>query len=338
VRLTSAFLVSLVVSAFASDAAAFCRTTTCPPPADFTPTAAQCVPPGLTSCTMNGDTVASVLLWWKSTCVGYSVQKDASKYASLSDATTAAAGAFAAWSSASCPGAPSIKGQDLGPVTCGDTAFNVDGPNQNVIVFRDSGWPHKTAEQIRLNQASPTVALTTVSFNRDTGEILDADIELNTADHKITVTETPGTGVFDLESVLTHEGGHFIGLAHSPDATSVMYFQDEGGSAKHRALAADDASAVCTVYPPAGPRPVDTSVSASGFAAAGGCDATPRGGLSSICAANTPPTPTKSGCAVSPGSVGGLGGETASRGVGVGLGLGLGLVVAASCRRRRRAA
>jgi MYXO-CTERM domain-containing protein len=278
---------------------------------------------------MNGDTTANFVLWWKTTCVGYSLQKDASRFATLAAATTAAAGAFAAWSSAACPGAPSIKGQDLGPVICGDTAFNIDGPNQNVIVFRDAGWPHKTAEQIRLNQSSPTVALTTVSFNRDTGEILDSDIELNTADHKITVTDTPGTGVFDLESVLTHEGGHFIGLAHSPDATSVMFFQDEGGSSKHRALAADDVAAVCAVYPSSGPRPIDKSVSANGFAAPGTCDATPRGGLSSICAPDKgPPTTTKSGCAAAPGSAGGAGGAP--------LGLAFAAAAAAGFRRRRR--
>ncbi len=331
-RFSSTLLAAVVVTAFASDAAAFCRTTTCPPPADFTPTATQCVPSGLTSCTMNGETVASVSLWWKTTCVGYSLQRDGSRYATLGAATTAAAGALAAWSSASCPAAPSIKAQDLGPVACGDTAFNVDGPNQNVIVFRDATWPHKTAEQIRLNQASPTVALTTVSFNRDTGEILDADIELNTADHKITVTDTPGTGVFDLESVLTHEGGHFLGLSHSPDATAVMYFQDEGGSAKHRALGADDAKAVCAVYPPAGPRPVETSVSASGFAAAGACDATPRGGLSSVCAANTPVKTTKSGCAASPGGLAGAGGAPEPAGTS----FALAFVAAAAFLRRRR--
>ena len=331
-RFSLCLLGTVLSVALARDAAAFCRTETCAPPADFTPTAARCVPAGFTTCVMGSDTVNSIPLWWKSKCVGYSVQKAASKYATLDQATKAAAGAFAAWSSAVCAGAPSLSGQDLGPVVCGDAAFNLNGGNQNVIVFRDAAWPHKTAEQQRLNQASPTVALTTVSFNRDTGEILDADIELNTADHKITVTDTPGTGVFDLESVLTHESGHFIGIAHSPDATAVMYFQDEGGSSKHRALGADDAAAVCTVYPPSGPRPVATVVDSSGFTAAGSCDPAPRNGLSSTCVVGgtTTTTKTSSGCAASPGASGGVAG-------GAGGLLGLGFAALVVARRRRRA-
>lgn len=277
---------------------------------------------------MGGATVKSVPLFWKSTCVGYSVQRDASRFATLEQATAAAAGAFAAWSGAKCPAAPTMKGEDLGPVACGDAAFNLNAANQNVIVFRDSAWPHKTAEQQRLNQASPTVALTTVSFNRDTGEILDADIELNTADHKITVTDTPGTGVFDLESVLTHEAGHFLGIAHSSDAAAVMYFQDEGGSSKHRALGADDNAAACEVYPPAGPRPVAMSVDPSGFVAAGSCSPTPRNGLSSTCAVDTGTVSTsRSGCAAGPG-----GASSSPRAA-----LAVAVLALAYARRRRRA-
>ncbi len=328
-RFSSGFLYAAVVMLLAPEAQAFCRTFTCAPPSDFTPSATLCAPVDLTSCVMGADSAKSVPLWWKSTCVGYSLQKDGSRYATIAQATAAASGAFSAWASATCPGAPSVQGQDLGPVACGAASFNLNTGNQNVIVFRDSAWPHKTAEQQRLNQASPTVALTTVSFNRDTGEILDADIELNTADHKITVTDTPGTGVFDLESVLTHEGGHFLGVAHSPDATAVMYFQDEGGSSKHRALGADDAAAICAIYPAAGPRPVDTSVSANGFTAAGTCEPAPRNGLSSACVADTAGTPTKSGgCAVS---------SSASIAVNGGAWAALGIAVASVMRRRRRA-
>lgn len=287
---------------------AYCRTTTCPSPTSFVPTATACQPAGLTSCQADGTTAKNIPLWWKASCVGYSLQKDASKRVTLDQAMNAASGAFARWSLADCGGgAPSIAGEDLGPIACGEVAFSVDGPNQHVIVFRDSAWPYKSAVEQRLGQPSLTIALTTVSFNRDTGEILDADIELNSADHKIVPTDALTSGVYDLESVLTHESGHFLGFAHSPDVTAVMYYQDEGGSARHRALTGDDIDAVCAVYPPGGVRPVDTSVSPSGGVASSGCDPTPRGGQSSACVA--PGSSSSSGgCAAASGAAPGWAG------------------------------
>jgi hypothetical protein len=284
--------------AWPRDAEAFCRTGTCPLPEGFLPTPTACVPSGFTSCVVDALTVKNVPVWWKNACVGYDLQKDASMRVSFADATQAMADAFAAWTTASCPGTPSIAVRDLGPVACTEASFTLDGTNQNVVVFHDDVWPHS-----RGNGPSPTIALTTVSFNRDTGEILDADIEINTADHIIEVTTTLSPGVYDLESVLTHEAGHFLGLAHSPSRQSVMYYEDEGGSARHRTITDDDLAGICAIYPPGGIRSVDVSVSQSSAMQAGPCDPTPRNGLSSACSSPAPrqggggcsATPTKSG-------------------------------------------
>jgi hypothetical protein len=302
VRFLLCFTVAVTTLALHSSAHAYCRTTTCAPPASFLPTPSECEPPSLTSCVIGGATVKNVPLWWKSVCTGYDLQQNASKRVSLSDATSAASRAFGAWSGVTCAsGGPSISAKDLGPVSCADAVFDQNYANQNVIVFHDSFWPHKAPGS---SAPSPTIALTTVSFNRDTGEILDADIEINSADHVIVLTDTPGSGVYDLESVLTHEAGHFLGIAHTPDRTAVMYFEDEGGSSRHRELTGDDAQAICAVYPPNGLRPVDTEVSASGTQPAAACDPTPRGGLGKSC--NDPsdaPTQT-TGCGAAPGSAG----------------------------------
>jgi hypothetical protein len=298
VRFLLCFTVAVGTLGLESIAHAYCRTTTCPPPASFLPTPSACEPPALVSCTIGGATVKNVPLWWRSSCAGYDLQENASRRVTLQDATSAAARAFGVWSSASCGnGTPTILAKDLGPVSCGQAVFDQNYANQNVIVFHDSAWPHKPPGAVG---PSPTIALTTVSFNRDTGEILDADIEINSADHVIILTDTPGSGVYDLESVLTHEAGHFFGIAHTPDRTSVMYYEDEGGSARHRELTGDDAAAICAVYPPNGLRPVDTTVAGSGTEAASACDPTPRGGLGNTCndPSNTPST--SSGCASVP--------------------------------------
>src|SRR6185436_4346321 len=104
---------------------------------------------------------------------------------------------------------------NLGPATCTEVLYNQNGPNQNVIVFRDDKWPY--------SDPNNTLGLTTVTFNADTGEIYDADMELNaTAKNLSTSVAVPANG-FDLLSVVTHEAGHFLGLAHATSATSTMY-------------------------------------------------------------------------------------------------------------------
>lgn len=299
-RAIGVLLVSAGVLA-ARDAAAFCRTGTCALPANFNPSATRCSPPTEDTCLFDKMSIRNVPLWWQPACVGFSVQRDAGKNATLVQFTAAVTAAFDAWSLASCApsgqGSPvSISMRDLGPVACGDVGYHTDRPNQHVVVFRDKAWPHKASGD---TSPSATIALTTVSFDPSTGEIYDADIELNSAEHEIALTPATGTNVYDLESVLTHEAGHFLGIAHSANKQAVMYFEDEGGSSKHRGLTPDDVSAICTVYPPDGRRPVDAQVDPSGVIAAGACDPVPRHGLSSACA-TAPQAVSAQGCAATP--------------------------------------
>ncbi|HEU4534282.1 MAG TPA: matrixin family metalloprotease, partial [Polyangiaceae bacterium] len=112
------------------------------------------------------------------------------------------------------------------------------------------------------------LAYTTVSFSRTTGEIRGADIDVNTAYNLFTTSET---GVDkDLESILVHEMGHLLGLAHSDDPTSVMDAQYAPGTLL-REPQPDDIAALCAAYPP----------SRQVF-----CDPTPWGGFRSDCSEN----------------------------------------------------
>lgn len=274
----STLLASLLTAPAAS---AFCRTTTVGVPADFNPRAGQCWDQGIP-------------LWWKNACVGYSLQKDGSRQVSFDDASNNITRAFTKWTGTSCPtegdttSRVSIDVRDLGPVNCGNVQYNSSGGNQHVIVFRDTNWPH--------NDSSNTLALTTVTFNPDTGEIYDADMEINTAQQRVTAEETVPADGYDFLSIITHEAGHFLGLAHSGDQRATMFAHYSPGSTVMRNLAADDVSGVCTVYRPDGSRAVDTSVSGTGAVEGGSCDPTPRKGFSTECKEETPKEKTTTGC------------------------------------------
>ncbi len=262
--LALALALSLAGALATRDASAFCRTTT--------ETAAGALQANLSSCQVGGFG-----LWWGTTCVGYTVQSAGSKYATPAQAEAAAGAAFAEWTSAACPGGgvPSMAVVDQGLVACSSAVFNASGANQNVLIFRDDAWPY--------DDGTDTLAKTTVTYDADTGQILDADIELNTAMHVI--TPNPKKGEYDLSEVLAHEEGHFLGLAHTPIATATMYAFYDGKNQK--TLSADDVAAVCTLYPPDGSRSIDQIEDAgvtSRAVARPSCDPTPVGGLGNACA------------------------------------------------------
>jgi hypothetical protein len=265
--------------------AGYCRSTTCAPPTGYPEEGGLCEPPGWEDSTTCADQHASnAPLWWRGACVGYDLQRSGSAHVAFNVFSDAVHGAVAAWTRASCPsrggrdGGVSIDLRDLGPVSCARIGYEPKGPNQNVIVFRDDVWP--------AHEAAPwaTVALTTVSFDPQSGEIFDADIELNTADHQIVPVDPADTesAAFDLQAVLTHEFGHFLGLGHAT-THSAMMFAYASPSDQRRALAQEDIEGMCTIYPPDGTRSVSTLVSPDGKVPASACDPTPRHGLGYAC-------------------------------------------------------
>jgi hypothetical protein len=83
------------------------------------------------------------------------------------------------------------------------------------------------------------------------GRIFEAKTEVN-ATLSLTTEEPPpaGSEAFDLRIILTHEAGHFLGLAHATETTSIMYAYYQAGAT---VLTPDDVSGICTIYPPSGP-------------------------------------------------------------------------------------
>jgi hypothetical protein len=270
--------IPIALMAVSRDADAFCRTTTEPVPADYSPS--------------RGCFTQGLPLFWKGQCVGYSPNSAASVHIPLATATSIIDESFATWNAVKCgSGSVGITTSDLGTVECAEVRYNPNGPNQNVIIFRDTTWPY--------SDPNNTLGLTTVTFNADTGEIYDADMELNATGKNLSTSDTVPANGFDLLSVITHEAGHFLGLAHATDATATMFASYKPGTTSLRTLADDDIAGICEIYPSTATRNVAASVSSMGVIASDACDATPRHGFGSACAENPAPADSsKSGCAV----------------------------------------
>jgi hypothetical protein len=291
----AAALVAAGALAAPRSAGAYCRTTTCPLPPNWSPDEG-CYPPDFATYCAGLMPPAKVLpLWWANACISFDLQQNASRWISYQAADDLLNAAFAKWTQSTCGGGSqhvSISVTDLGPVVCGEVNYNKDGsPNQHVVVFRDDVWPH--------NDPFNALGLTTVTFDTDTGEIYDADTEINGTLSLSVGASMPGS--YDLDSILTHEMGHFLGLAHSSDTAATMFASYTPGSTSMRMLSPDDTAGLCSIYPPGGTRNVDPSVSSGGSVKESACDPTPRHGFSSECHAPPLPSQTKRGCAVAGG-------------------------------------
>ena len=192
--------------------------------------------------------------------------------------------AAAAWSY------PSLACTDLrlAVVAESQTAADVGYDHKNVIVFRQDTWcRHGSVAGGTEPDCYPAsaLALTSVFKNVQTGEILDADIELNAVNYtfgdRVAQPSLATSKTVDFQYVLTHELGHVIGLDHScydgnsdpgrlndnmgapeldcyhnsalPDSVlqTIMYPSVDltGDKTKQRGLSPDDKQGDCDVYP-----------------------------------------------------------------------------------------
>jgi MYXO-CTERM domain-containing protein len=261
------------------DAQAFCRTTTAPVPANY-------------DAQRNGCITSGLLLYWKGACVSYAVNENAAPGIPFADATRIIDQAFATWTGSICPASGEKVGiavTDLGAVQCDEVRYNPGSPNQNLIVFREDKWPY--------NDAANTLGLTTVTFNAESGEIYDADMEINATGKNLSIADKVPANGFDLLSVVTHEAGHFLGLAHATLSTATMFASYKPGTTTLRSLTNDDIAGVCAIYPNDKERVIDKQVSATGLIDADACNPQPRHGFTKKC---EEPADDNKGCDVAP--------------------------------------
>ncbi len=237
--------------------------------------------------------------------------------------------AAATWAAVDCG-----SGLDLSPRfsidilvdtnACTRAGHNGRGHNVNSVMFIEGaddwtvtrGW-------------SPVAFAVTLAWHLETtGEIVDVDMEINESRGSWTICDAGGcvfegrtcdvsgcrmsNGPVDLQNVVTHELGHYLGIGHTTadhhDAT--MYASADFGELTMRDLSTDDVAGLCDAYPVG--------------ALADSCDRTPSGGLSLDCQSHD------CGCRV-PGSGGGGGDRSAWIAMSV-----LAIVLGARVRFRRR--
>lgn len=257
-----AALLLLLLSA-TRNVSAFCAATTCDP-ADATQ---KCLIDSRTKCVLSGRP-----LYWGSSCVTFSLQKDAAPLAGISyaEAKASVERAFEAWTRVNCGGSPpSVRLTLSEPVSCSASEYSADHRNANIIVFRENEWPYEGGED--------ALGLTRLRFDPSNraGELYDADIEINAVSEPLSAGK-PKPDEVDLDSLITHEMGHALGLAHSLDIEATMLAGYAKGSVNLRSLGSDDLAGICATYAPSR-TPTSTS-----------CE--PRHGFSARCAAEQPPS------------------------------------------------
>jgi len=155
--------------------------------------------------------------------------------------------AFAEWTTTDCIDGPiDLEVRQSQQTTDVSIAYEKDGVS--AILYRDS------REWDALHPGERSVfALTLVAFETTSGRIVGADMELNGGIGQFTVCPSEQSclvsGEVDLGNVVTHEAGHFVGMAHSDVPGSTMFCDAEPWETDKRTLAADDTDGICAAYP-----------------------------------------------------------------------------------------
>lgn len=230
---------------YSTTAAAFCQTTVCDDRLSCKQDAKLCCVRDASGCDTNAEPIS-----WPTSCVSYNVHEDGSNKRDISAKQLADVldDAFDQWISADCSdGSISLAVDYRGKAECGEPEFNQGerDRNANIWMFRDSGTSTPMSDpSTRLADA---LAVTTVSFNEDTAQIYDVDVELLSSAADFTLDDKDVE--VDLAAVVTHEAGHFLGLDHSIADGATMAAGYFPGQIDTRSLEDDDIAGICATYP-----------------------------------------------------------------------------------------
>jgi MYXO-CTERM domain-containing protein len=222
--------------------------------------------------------------YWPSSCATVTIYLNGFTMMTADEVAKSIAAAAHAWSPSevTCPGPSGDAGSThpyfeiIPSLSTGGPVPEVAYDGKNSIIFQTSTW---TDDDV--------IIAATSHFSTPDGAIVDTDIQINAV--STSWVDFDGSGgnhvdmAVDLQTALTHEFGHFLGLAHTcvnlgdapaqptddqgapvpacpsppatpddvPQAQSVMWFFVEPDSNAKRVLAPDDVRAVCELYPAA---------------------------------------------------------------------------------------
>ena len=183
-----------------------------------------------------------VPIYWPTSCLTYYIEDSLLSTVPDDQVIAAIRSSFETWSEVDCSFVKLTYG--------GLKPFNIIGfdqgdysANENIVMFREDRWSDR----------ADIIALTSVTFDKNSGLIYDSDVEFNGVHFEFGVLSGPSNTHADIENTLTHEAGHFLGLDHSNDRTATMYAQAETGEMGKRILQQDDINGLCAIYPATSP-------------------------------------------------------------------------------------
>jgi hypothetical protein len=236
-------------------------------------------------------------LFWTHRCSELSISSAMPPhFATIAQVQGVFAEAAATWNATDCGMGISLSPQfDIAILqdtnACTHAGHNTRGNNVNSVIFVPTATEWATR-----GWDSRAFAVTLDWHIATTGEIVDVDMELDESRGRWTICDptgctymgvlcdpymgcsrqddSPNGSPVDLQNVITHEMGHYLGLGHTTadHMDAVMYASAPFGQITKRYLTADDVAGLCAAYPPG-------SLPAT-------CNREPVGGLSLDCQAH----------------------------------------------------
>ncbi len=162
----------------------------------------------------------------------YVIQSDGSDDLSFEAVVSAIREAFTEWSSIDDTTFSFIEDTTSDP-----SSRELDDSTHIVLFDEDgsSGW------------LSPNIIAVTPLLAQTSGRIIDADIIVNGRDH--TFTTVSGQPGYDLQSIITHEAGHVLGLDHCATIAGTLFPFSTEQTTHVRSLTSDEKVGVRQLYP-----------------------------------------------------------------------------------------
>jgi hypothetical protein len=186
------------------------------------------------------------LRWWQRPSMTFTLSTVEPEEISAASIEGLIAGALDTWISTPCGLVPEVVFGGVKDEPRATTPTSLRSQPDNLIVFIRSA-----SEWSRTGNSPTWIAITKIAHDPDSGEVIDADIEINDGGYVFSYDDTTAANEVDVLSMITHELGHFYGLDHSTDPKATMYatYATTPEDAREaRSLAQDDIDGICALY------------------------------------------------------------------------------------------